>query len=736
MKATAHRPLFWGIPLRYLFCLVLLSGALLLTVNFARAAAPAQQSDEPTTYTVQPGDTLTAIANRYGMTVEELLDLNGLSDRDFVYVGQDLLVIEVGTDEATADETTSDEATGDEASGDDAITADEDTTTEDTTTEDTTAEESADAATIDPTTEEQAAEEPQTVTPEPTEEPTAAPTSTPTAIPTATATSEPVPTTTYTVRVGDNLFRIARDFNTTVDELLALNGLRNADYVYVGQDLIVPALDEAETAEESATEETTEETTDAEPTAAPDDTTPVATPTTDTSQEIEPIPTPTPTPEPEPILTVYTVRPGDNMSTIAQRFETTTAELLRLNGLGNADYVYVGQRLRVPIVQDGTPTSDEATRVNFAAGSTSATVSGTAIFPEQTCYILDASAGQEMTVSITSDGNLANFSVRAADAAVNSGVALKRLENEERRWRSPLPVTGDYFVCVATPEGAAIYELTFSIPVACTSVTQAVQTVNWETFLPGDAALTHEVIGDDDYVTVISDVVSETITVNGIPQLDQIAYGDFDGDCEEEAGIPLFSGGTAGNVGYLVYDEQTRTDGVTTPILVAAGGGYKLAVAADAGIFVVSNALYNGWEPNCCPSGRAYDSYRLEEGALVQVAASSEGYAEAQVPTVQYFYQLLQEERFTEAYALLSETLQTANPYESWVAGYEQTEAIEATLEPDPDTPNRLNADLRVTERLESGAARIRHYTGYWDLAWDGTFPGWILQDGNFTIVP
>lgn len=44
----------------------------------------------------------------------------------------------------------------------------------------------------------------------------------------------------------------------------------------------------------------------------------------------------------------YTVRPGDAMENIAQRYGTTVAELVRLNGLRNPDRIRVGQQLLVP----------------------------------------------------------------------------------------------------------------------------------------------------------------------------------------------------------------------------------------------------------------------------------------------------------------------------------------------------------------------------------------------------
>ena len=45
--------------------------------------------------------------------------------------------------------------------------------------------------------------------------------------------------------------------------------------------------------------------------------------------------------------TYYTVRPGDTLHTIAQRYRTTVDELVRDNGIRNPDVIYPGQRLRI-----------------------------------------------------------------------------------------------------------------------------------------------------------------------------------------------------------------------------------------------------------------------------------------------------------------------------------------------------------------------------------------------------
>jgi hypothetical protein len=65
----------------------------------------------------------------------------------------------------------------------------------------------------------------------------------PTPTPTPTPTSGPTPTptySTYTVRKGDNLTKIARMFGTTVNAIVQLNGISNPNLIYPGQVLKIP----------------------------------------------------------------------------------------------------------------------------------------------------------------------------------------------------------------------------------------------------------------------------------------------------------------------------------------------------------------------------------------------------------------------------------------------------------------------------------------------------------------
>src|SRR5436853_4086112 len=45
-----------------------------------------------TTHVVQSGETLTAIALRYGVSVDELIQANGISNPNYLYIGEQLVI--------------------------------------------------------------------------------------------------------------------------------------------------------------------------------------------------------------------------------------------------------------------------------------------------------------------------------------------------------------------------------------------------------------------------------------------------------------------------------------------------------------------------------------------------------------------------------------------------------------------------------------------------------------------
>lgn len=484
----------------------------------------------------------------------------------------------------------------------------------------------------------------------------------------------PVAATTYaiyTVQAGDTLAAIARRASTTVNNLVALNRLTNANQIRVGQTLLVPAAVENRGSTAN-----------------------------------------------------YTVRRSDTLYSLARTYNTTVGVLMWLNGITNPNRIRVGQRLLVPSA--GGTGEPAPVRIRFPAGGTSATVTGTISAGSRACYIFGAAAGQTATLQITSPGNLANFDFAPADLAVNGGVPFKRIVNEDRTFSQLLPVTGDYIACVATPTGPVGYSLTVTIPpltAGCTTPNTAIRSTAWDSVIASDPALTHETIGGRPYVTVIGSPSG----VSGSPLTSIVVYGDFDDNCVEEAAMPLDSGGTAGAVGYLVYRA-----GAPQPHLIASGDGYKLALSVSSNRLVVTTAVYAGWEPNCCPSGFAHATYRLTGDVLTLVNNTTEGIPGMTVATVEQFYTLLNSRDFVNAYALLSPAFQGANPFAGWQAGYNNTVSFSVTATVDPSVANRVQVTINAVENAAGGGTVNRTYVGTWDLIWSGS--GWLLNSGAFRV--
>lgn len=107
----------------------------------------------------------------------------------------------------------------------------------------------------------------------------------------------------YTVKSGDTLSAIASRYGMTVNALVTLNGIKNANLIYPGQSLRVADSGQGSTVSQKAT-------------------------------------TTTPT-------STYTVRYGDTLSAIASRYGTSTSTLASINGISNPNWIYPGQALKL-----------------------------------------------------------------------------------------------------------------------------------------------------------------------------------------------------------------------------------------------------------------------------------------------------------------------------------------------------------------------------------------------------
>jgi hypothetical protein len=97
-----------------------------------------------------------------------------------------------------------------------------------------------------------------------------------------------------------------------------------------------------------------------------------------------------------------------------------------------------------------------------------------------------------------------------------------------------------------------------------------------------------------------------------------IVYGDVTGDLREEALVPISSGGTLGNVAYLVF-----TSGAASPSLVltrtperGSAGGLKMVI--EDGVLVETAVEYGPSDALCCPSITKRTSFRWD-GSKLQV---------------------------------------------------------------------------------------------------------------------
>mgnify|MGYP005833108575 CR=1 FL=1 len=120
----------------------------------------------------------------------------------------------------------------------------------------------------------------------------------------------------HVVKPGETLYRIARQYGTTIQALVAANGIANPNRIYAGQQLVIPGA------------------------AAP-------------SQPGVPTANPPPAAPPPGVVsdtgatTVYTVQRGDTLSRIARRFGVSVQSLVAANGIANPNRIYAGQQLRI-----------------------------------------------------------------------------------------------------------------------------------------------------------------------------------------------------------------------------------------------------------------------------------------------------------------------------------------------------------------------------------------------------
>ena len=99
----------------------------------------------------------------------------------------------------------------------------------------------------------------------------------------------------------------------------------------------------------------------------------------------------------------------------------------------------------------------------------------------------------------------------------------------------------------------------------------------------------------------------------------EIMFADVTGDGRDEAIVPVFSGGTLGNLAYLVYTMKSGKPALvlTRTLDRSSAGGLKMTV--EGGRLVEVSAEYGPSDPFCCPSVLKRTAFRWD-GAMLQVA--------------------------------------------------------------------------------------------------------------------
>lgn len=139
----------------------------------------------------------------------------------------------------------------------------------------------------------------------------------------------------HVIAAGESLASIALAYDITVSELLGLNNLSSTDPIYVGQELTIVAGQAETTAEQSTANQA----------SAPTNVQPSPIPTVAPSQGI-----------PHSFsrhgdtanVFVHTVKSGETLSEIGLRYNQTIDALARANNLADPGLLGVGQRLTVP----------------------------------------------------------------------------------------------------------------------------------------------------------------------------------------------------------------------------------------------------------------------------------------------------------------------------------------------------------------------------------------------------
>ena len=312
-----------------------LAGIVLISQGVASLAP-----GDPYTHTVQSGETLTAIALRYGVSVDEIIQANGLANPNYLYVGEQLVI-------PRQNPTTGGELHTVKAGESLSMIARRYGVTVN------------DLVRLNNLVDANSIRAGQQLT-----------------IPGGSvAQLASQPSVTYTLRRGDSLYRVGLIFGVTVDDVLAANSLANPNAIYPGLVLRIPTSDSpppsAGPGEANAGQPQTGGRTHV--VALGETLTRIAIangvtvdgiiaanaltdPTRIYAGQVLNLPDAGQTARPAPAVTAVThrVAAGQTLSEIALRYGVTVHALAVANGISDVTRISIGQMITIPSAQAGT----------------------------------------------------------------------------------------------------------------------------------------------------------------------------------------------------------------------------------------------------------------------------------------------------------------------------------------------------------------------------------------------
>ncbi len=130
--------------------------------------------------------------------------------------------------------------------------------------------------------------------------------------------------------------------------------------------------------------------------------------------------------------------------------------------------------LNVSVTGSGGLPSETIQRITFATGATSATVNGRIDGASMDNYLLDASAGQYMQITVASPAGEAYLTVVSPQ-----GSPLARAQAGAQSFSGSLPETGDYRISVSSPSATAHTTYTLTVTVTGSSSSGVTQRIRF-----------------------------------------------------------------------------------------------------------------------------------------------------------------------------------------------------------------------------------------------------------------